>query len=70
MTDDDVVIPYTLWGATEKVVIRLESFLRFHDTKFGRKPLETAKTRWVTYTFQDERGIHSVPFIPQLADQC
>ncbi|KAI9790571.1 MAG: hypothetical protein M1835_000903, partial [Candelina submexicana] len=56
VTDDEDVIPYTLWGKTERVIIRLESLLRFHDTTFGSKPLETAKTSWVNYYFEDDRA--------------
>lgn len=56
VTDDEDVIPYTLWGKTERVVIKQDSLLRFHDTTFGSKPLETAKTRWVTYSFENDHG--------------
>ncbi|KAI9818418.1 MAG: hypothetical protein M1827_000477 [Pycnora praestabilis] len=53
LADGIEIIPYTVWGSKEKVSIRTESQLRFHDTTYDAKLLDTAKTTWINYVFED-----------------
>jgi len=54
--DDAEIIPYTVWGKTTSVVLRVPTELRYHDIDLYDKPLSTAKTSWVNYHFLDEHG--------------
>lgn len=53
--EDDVdIIPYTVWGKTDSVVLRIPTELLYHDLDLYDKPLRTVKTSWVNYHFKDE----------------
>ena len=54
--DDIEVVPYTVWGRTDSVVLRFPTELIHHDIDIHDKPLHTAKTSWVNYHFKDEQG--------------
>jgi len=54
--DDTEIIPYTVWGKTTSVVLRVPTELRYHDVDLLDKPLSTAKTSWVNYHFRDDQG--------------
>ena len=54
--DDTEVIPYTVWGRTDRVILRFPTELIYHDIDIHDKPLKTAKTSWVNYHFKDEQG--------------
>ena len=56
MEDDAEIIPYTVWGKTDSVVLRVPTELKYHDIDLYDKPLFTAKTSWVNYHFRDEQG--------------
>ena len=56
VADGEEVIPYTVWGNDSKVVLRVPTELRFHDTSLDANPLSVAKTSWVNYIFEHERG--------------
>lgn len=45
-----------MWGNNEKISLRVPTELRFHDLTLDSKPLSVAKTSWVNYCFDDERG--------------
>ncbi|KAI9762661.1 MAG: hypothetical protein M4579_000279 [Chaenotheca gracillima] len=67
LTDGQQVIPYTVWGASEKISIRIDSMLKFHDVSFDASSLDTVKTSWVNYVFRDEDS--SVAFQNALMDK-
>lgn len=50
------IIPYTVWGGTNKVAIRVKSFLEFHNTVYGAPPIKTADSSWVNYILENEAG--------------
>jgi hypothetical protein len=54
------VIPYTVWGNEKKVVLRVPTELKFHDTIMDAKPVSVAKTSWINFNFESERGITQV----------
>ncbi|MCJ1248125.1 hypothetical protein MMC30_005340 [Trapelia coarctata] len=54
--DGESVIPYTVWGNTKKVVLRVETELKFHDTILELKPISVAKTSWVNFNFETEKA--------------
>ena len=56
VADGQEIIPYTVWGNNIKISIRVPTELRFHDLTHDSKPLSTARTSWVNYCFEDERG--------------
>jgi hypothetical protein len=56
VTDEDEVIPYTVWGATEKVSLTVHSVLKFHGISPVAKVLDMVQTNWVNYIFKDEHG--------------
>jgi L-ascorbate metabolism protein UlaG (beta-lactamase superfamily) len=53
---DEEVIPYTVWGVTEKVTLTVHTLLSFHGAPNTAKALYTAETNWVSYIFKDEHG--------------
>ena len=55
MEDDVEIIPYTVWGNTASVVLRVPTELKFHDIDPCDKPMLTANTSWVNYRFRGER---------------
>ena len=56
VADGEEVIPYTVWGMTKKVVLRVPAELKFHDTTVDAKPISVAKTTWINFNFESERG--------------
>jgi hypothetical protein len=54
--DGQEVIPYTVWGNLKKIVIRVPTELRFHDTMYDAKPIDIAQTSWINYVLEDERS--------------
>ena len=52
LADGEEVIPYTLWGVPEKVVLRVPTKLLFHGTANDSLPVKTAQTSWVNYVFE------------------
>ncbi|KAL8791601.1 MAG: hypothetical protein Q9195_005806 [Heterodermia aff. obscurata] len=54
--DDTEVVPYTVWGRTDSVVLRFPTELIYHDIDIHDRPVNTAKTSWVNYHFKDEQG--------------
>ena len=50
------MVPYTVWGATNKVTLRIRSVLKFHDVTFDARPTHTIESSWVNYIFPDEPG--------------
>ena len=57
MADGEEVIPYTVWGNTKKVVLRVPSELKFHNTTMDAKPISVAMTTWINFNFENERGV-------------
>ena len=55
--DGEEVIPYTVWGNLKKICIRVPTELKFYDTMFDARPIDTAKTSWVNYVLEDEQSI-------------
>lgn len=53
---DEDIVPYTVWGSECKVVLRLEVGLKFHGSSIDLTGATVAKTSWVTYAFESERG--------------
>ena len=53
--DDVEVIPYTIWGRTANVILRVPTELTFHDIDLYDRPLVTANTSWVNYHFRDDQ---------------
>ena len=56
LLDDEEIIPYTVWGNTTKIVVRVPTELKYHGFTTLEKPVEIAKTKWVNYIFEDENG--------------
>ena len=56
LLDDEEIIPYTVWGNTTKIVLRVPTELKYHGFTTLDKPVEIAKTGWVNYVFEDEHG--------------
>ena len=54
--DGEEIIPYTVWGNDAKVVLRVPTELKFRDTAEDSNPLQSARTSWVNYIFEHERG--------------
>ena len=52
LADGEEVIPYTLWGVPEKVVLRVPTKLLFHGIANDVLPIKTAQTSWVNYVFE------------------
>ena len=52
LADGEEVIPYTLWGVPEKVVLRVPTKLLFHGIANDSLPVKTASTSWVNYLFE------------------
>ena len=55
VSDDTEVVPYTVWGKTASVVLRIPTELTYHNVDILDKPIKTVKTSWVNYHFQDEQ---------------
>lgn len=53
--EDAEIVPYTVWGKTDSVVLRIPTELTFHDLDIDDKPLTIARTSWVNYHFRDEQ---------------
>ena len=51
VADSEQVIPYTVWGNTTKVVLRLPADLKFHSSIPDHPPTATASTSWLNYNF-------------------
>ena len=58
VADGDELIPYTIHGNEKKVVLRALVELKFHDTVLDAKPISCAKTSWINYNFENERGTY------------
>jgi len=56
LLDGVEVIPYTVWGNEKKVVLRVPTELKFHDTIMDAKPVSVAKTSWINFNFESERA--------------
>ena len=56
LQDDEEIIPYTVWGNTTKIVLRVPTELKYHGFTTLDKPVEIAKTEWVNYIFENENG--------------
>ncbi|KAI9729948.1 MAG: hypothetical protein M1834_006145 [Cirrosporium novae-zelandiae] len=54
--ENQEIIPYTVWGNTEKVSIRVPTNLTFHDTVIDAKPLHIHSTSWVNYVFHNQHS--------------
>lgn len=55
MDDDEEIIPYTIWGNTTSVVLRIPTELKFHNFDIEDKPFLTPKTSWVNYHFRNDK---------------
>lgn len=44
-------MPYTVWGNTSKVVLRVPADLRFHPVIHDAPPTHVASTSWLNYNF-------------------
>ena len=53
-------IPYTAWGDTEKVSLRIASLLTFHDLSTMSAPAESVQTSWINYVFESEAGTYCI----------
>ena len=56
MTNGELVVPYTVWGVTNKVTIRVKSVLKFHDVTYGAQPSSVTESSWVNYIFENDDG--------------
>lgn len=56
LLDDEEIIPYTVWGNTTKIVLRVPTELKYHGFTTLDKPVEIVKTEWVNYMFDSENG--------------
>ena len=56
LLDDEEIIPYTVWGNTTKIVLRVPTELKYHGFTTLDKPVEIVKTEWVNYIFDSEMG--------------
>ena len=62
LLDDEEIIPYTIWGNTTKIVLRVPTELKYHGFTTLDKPVEIAKTNWVNYIFGDESSTSTSSF--------
>ncbi|SLM39530.1 hypothetical protein LPUS_10090 [Lasallia pustulata] len=51
LADNEQVVPYTVWGNTSKVVLRVPTNLRFHSRAPDAAPTRIASTSWLNYNF-------------------
>lgn len=56
VSNDDDVIPFMSYFAPEKVAVTVPTHLLFHDVMFGLPPVQTARTTWVNYIFEDAKS--------------
>ncbi|MCJ1478702.1 hypothetical protein MMC13_007384 [Lambiella insularis] len=56
IADGQELIPYTVHGNEKKVVLRVPTELKFHDTTLDAPALYTAKTSWINFHFENERA--------------
>ena len=54
--DDTEVVPYTVWGKTDCVILRFPTELIYHGIDIHDRPFNTARTSWVNYHFKDEQA--------------
>lgn len=67
VADGQEIIPYTVWGNEVKVVIRVDTELKYCGITTKDKPFEIAKTTWINYIFEDEQGKNFFPLnLPDL----
>ncbi|MCJ1306878.1 hypothetical protein MMC25_000522 [Agyrium rufum] len=52
LADGEEVIPYTLFGLEEKVVLQVPTELKLHATTIDGLPKRTPATHWVSYMFE------------------
>ncbi|KAH9872816.1 hypothetical protein J1614_005210 [Plenodomus biglobosus] len=52
MADDQMYIPYSSYFSLSKVSITVSCELKFHDVKFGNRPVKIANTTWVNYVLE------------------
>ncbi|KAF2261154.1 hypothetical protein CC78DRAFT_535871 [Lojkania enalia] len=56
LAEGELYVPYSSYFSPEKVSMTVPCELKFHDVKFGSRPLRTAKTHWINYVFDDPQG--------------
>lgn len=56
MQDSELYIPYSSYFSPAKASITVPCSLRFHDVRFGNRPVRTARTSWVNFVFADAQG--------------
>lgn len=66
MDDGEMYVPYSSYFSPEKISVTVACELKYHDIKFGSRPVKTAKTTWVNYIFENAKGTShaSIPFHP------
>jgi hypothetical protein len=58
--DDIDVVPYTIWDNHTKIVLRVQTEMRFYKGQPEAIPNKTVQTAWVNYIFEKEsRMSHS-----------
>lgn len=58
----DEIIPYTVWGNSAKVIMRVPTELKFYESHLDSSPSKVAQTGWVSYAFDrpaDDLGLWS-----------
>ncbi|KAF2474289.1 uncharacterized protein BDR25DRAFT_256055 [Lindgomyces ingoldianus] len=53
LADGEIYLPYSSYFNPEKISVTVPCELRFHDVRYGTRPLKIAKTHWVNYYFED-----------------
>ncbi|KAF2736975.1 hypothetical protein EJ04DRAFT_510694 [Polyplosphaeria fusca] len=56
MADGEMYVPYSSYFTPEKISITVKCELKFHDVKYGARPARIARTHWINYIFEDEKG--------------
>jgi hypothetical protein len=56
MADGEMYVPYSSYFTPEKISITVKCELKYHDVKYGSRPSKLARTHWINYIFEDEKG--------------
>jgi hypothetical protein len=56
LADGELYVPYSSYFSPEKISVTVPTEIKFHDIKFGSKPLKIAKTSWINYVFENTVG--------------
>ncbi|KAF2490368.1 hypothetical protein BU16DRAFT_552854 [Lophium mytilinum] len=56
LADGELYVPYSSYFSPEKISVTVPTEVKYHDVRYGSKPLKTAKTSWINYVFEEVAG--------------